>query len=129
LRRRQFREILPDMPLVRIVSNQSTLAQSNAEAMLSEVSRCVANALGKPERWVMTCLDPGAQMTFSGTTEPACYVEVKSIGTISSGVAKQLSAELCALITKHLSVAKARTYIEFAEAAGPHWGYDGSTFG
>ncbi len=117
------------MPLVRIVSNQPTPTTKAAEALLTEVSRCVSRLLGKPERWVMTCIDPSAAMTFAGATAPACYVEVKSIGTLSPNVTKQVSAELCELVTKHLEVPADRTYIEFNEATGHHWGYGGSTFG
>lgn len=117
------------MPLVRIVSNHPTLAPNLAQALLVEVSQCVSNLLGKPERWVMTCIDPGAAMTFGGTTDPACYVEVKNIGTLSGNVTQKLSHELCTLLSKHLDVAPNRTYIEFTNAVGHLWGHDSSTFG
>jgi phenylpyruvate tautomerase len=117
------------MPLVRVVSNQSSLDPKGAEALLSEMSQCVSRLLGKPERWVMTCLEPSASMTFAGTMDPTCYVEVKNIGTMSPSVAQLLSAELCALLSKHLEVAPGRTYIEFTNAVGHLWGYDGGTFG
>jgi phenylpyruvate tautomerase len=117
------------MPLVRIVSNQPTLPTEDAKIMLSEVSRCVSRLLGKPERWVMTCVEPSASMTFGGTTDPACYVEVKNIGTLSPSVTQQVSAGLCTLLSKHLMVNSNRTYIEFNDAVGHLWGYDGSTFG
>lgn len=117
------------MPLVRIVSNQPTPSAQAAEALLSEVSQCVSRLLGKPERWVMTCVDPSAPMTFAGTTAPACYVEVKNIGTLSPKTTQQVSSELSALLVKHLKVTADRTYIEFNEATGHLWGYNGSTFG
>lgn len=97
--------------------------------MLSSLSKCVSSLLGKPERWVMTCLDPEAKMTFAGTDDLTCYVEIKNIGAISPKTAQQLSAELCQVLSTHLGVTSDRTYIEFAEAVGHHWGFDGSTFG
>ncbi|HMA91308.1 MAG TPA: phenylpyruvate tautomerase MIF-related protein [Polyangiaceae bacterium] len=117
------------MPFVRIVSNQPALSKDRASALLAEVSQCVSSLLGKPERWVMTCLDPGAAMTFSGTPEPACYVEVKNIGALSGNVTQKISHELCTLLAKHLDVPPNRTYIEFTNAVGHLWGHDSSTFG
>jgi phenylpyruvate tautomerase PptA (4-oxalocrotonate tautomerase family) len=117
------------MPLVRIVSNQPAPSPQRAEALLKDVSQCVSRLLGKPERWVMTCIDPTSAMTFAGTTEPTCYVEVKSIGSLAPNTTQQLSFELCALLSKHLAVPANRTYIEFNDAVGHLWGYDGSTFG
>jgi phenylpyruvate tautomerase len=117
------------MPLVRVVSNQPPLDPESTRVMLSELSKSVSRLLGKPERWVMTCLEPSASMTFAGTTDPTCYAEVKSIGVMTPNLTRQISAELCGLLSKHLKVAPSRTYIEFADAVGHLWGNDGATFG
>lgn len=118
------------MPLVRIVSNHSSsLDTPAAEALLAKVSVTVAKLLGKPERWVMTCLDPAAAMTFAGTNVPTCYVEVKNIGALPTTTAQQVSSELCQILSEQLGVPSDRIYIEFAEATGRLWGFDGSTFG
>jgi phenylpyruvate tautomerase len=115
------------MPLVRIVSSSEVPPQ--ADALLQELSRTLARELGKPESYVMTCLEPRARMTFAGTPAPSCYVEVKNIGTFTSAVTGRLSALICERLSSTLGVPPDRIYIEFADAKGHLWGHDGSVFG
>jgi phenylpyruvate tautomerase PptA (4-oxalocrotonate tautomerase family) len=117
------------MPLVRIVTTVSIGSENKTHELLSKISQTAASRFGKPERWVMTCLDAPAHMTFAGTSEPCCYVEVKNIGTLTPELTEQLSAELCQILTLHLGIHSSRIYIEFTEAKGHLWGWDGSTFG
>lgn len=114
------------MPLVRIISSAETPAGS--EALLRKLSGLLARELGKPESYVMTCLEPRAQMTFAGTSAPTCLLEVKNVGTLSPDVTKRLSAALTDAVAPALGVAKERVYIEFAEVRGHHWGFAGDTF-
>lgn len=115
------------MPLVRIVSSCEPAPQ--ADALLQELSRLLARELGKPEAYVMTCLEPRARMTFAGTAAPACYVEVKNIGTFTSGLAGRLSALISERLAAALGVPPDRIYIEFADAQPHLWGHDGGVFG
>ena len=117
------------MPLVNIYSSAEPRCPSDADQLLAGVSRTVADLLGKPERYVMTCLVPRTRMTFAGTDEPACYVELKSIGQLSPSTTPQLSAELCRRLEAGLGVPASRIYVEFTNAEGYLWGHDGSTFG
>ena len=116
------------MPLVRIVTSVPLGPEKRTDELLAKISRTAAAQFGKPERWVMTCLDATAKMTFAGTTESACYVEVKNIGTMTPALTEQLSSELSQLITQYLGVHSSRVYVEFSEAKGHLWGWDGSTF-
>ena len=115
------------MPLCRIVTSVS-VSESVRSSFLIELSRFVADALRKPESYVMTSFTTVAAMTFAGTPEPACYVELKNVGTFTPEQTASLSAALCSRIEKALGVPPARTYIEFANAAGHLWGHDGETF-
>jgi phenylpyruvate tautomerase PptA (4-oxalocrotonate tautomerase family) len=67
-------------------------------------------------------------MTFAGTTDPVCYVEIKSVGTMGDRT-KTMSKEFCSAISAALGVPKERIYIEFADAKGSMWGWNGQTFG
>jgi phenylpyruvate tautomerase len=58
-----------------------------------------------------------------------CYIEIKSVGTMGGTKTKAMSADFCAKVETALGVPKNRTYIEFADAAGAMWGWNGSTFG
>jgi len=115
------------MPLIRIVTSAEPAATT--EALLRDLSALLARELGKPESYVMTCLEPRAAMTFAGTTEPTCYVEVKNVGTLGPDVTKRLSAAITERVARATGVKSGRLYIEFGESKAHHWGFDGDTFG
>ncbi|RZM75965.1 phenylpyruvate tautomerase MIF-related protein [Leptolyngbya iicbica] len=116
------------MPLIKVQTSLPTPERDQIEAMLKDLSSSLAAHLGKPESYVMTAFEGDVPMTFAGTTEPVCYVEIKSIGTMGAKT-KKMSADFCTKIEDTLGVPKSRTYIEFADAAGTMWGWNGSTFG
>ena len=115
------------MPLLRIVTSAEVPA--TADALLLELSALLARELGKPESYVMTCVEPRARMTFAGTNPPACYVEVKNVGTFSSDLTSRLSAAITDRVAAGLGVARDRIYIEFQDARPHLWGHNGDTFG
>jgi phenylpyruvate tautomerase len=117
------------MPLVRVVTSAEPPAPAAADALLRDLSALLAREIGKPEAYVMTCLEPRAKMTFAGTGEPTCYVEVKNVGTLGPDLTERLSAAITQRLVGGLGVGKDRVYIEFAESRPHHWGYDGGTFG
>jgi len=116
------------MPLVKITSSVGPTADARG-SLLADLSKLLAKELGKPEAYVMTAFEAVAAMTFAGTSEPAAYVEVKNIGRFSPELTKRLSGEICARLSKALGVQPGRIYIEFTDAQGHLWGYDGDTFG
>lgn len=115
------------MPLIKIHSNVEP-PTAKADALLKRCSTALAEQLGKPERYVMTCLMPHAPMTFAGTSEPTCYVEVKSIGTLSTQQTQDMSASFCRILSEGLEVPPERIYLEFADAERHLWGWNGKTF-
>ena len=118
------------MPLLTVKTSVTRPAAAKVESLLLEISGRIARHLGKPEAYVMTAFEGAVPMTFAGTTtEPVCYLELKSVGTFSPAKTKALSADLCALIEERLGVPAARTYIEFAGVEGHLWGWNGGTFG
>ncbi len=117
------------MPLIKVQSSVASPAKADVEAMLKDLSASLAKHLGKPESYVMTSFEPDVSMTFAGTTDPVCYVEIKSVGSISPNQTKSMSDDFCKKINQALGVPTNRTYIEFAGAVGAMWGWNGSTFG
>ena len=89
----------------------------------------LAKHLGKPESYVMTAFEPGVSMTFAGTTDPVCYIEIKSIGSMKPQQTQAMSQDFCQEINQSLGVPTNRIYIEFADAQATMWGWNGSTFG
>ena len=114
------------MPLLKITTSVSA-APEHAK-LLANLSHLVANRLGKPESYVMTAIEHPTLMTFAGTTEPTCYVELKNVGRFTAELTQRLSEEICERLSQGLGVQKGRIYIAFSDAEGYLWGHDGDTF-
>jgi len=117
------------MPLIKVQTSVSAAETSEVDTLLKSLSAKLATHLGKPESYVMTAFEPGVPMTFAGTSEPVCYVEVKSVGSMKPEQTKAMSQDFCQQINEALGVDKDRIYIEFNDAKGYLWGWNGSTFG
>jgi phenylpyruvate tautomerase PptA (4-oxalocrotonate tautomerase family) len=117
------------MPLVTVFSSAEAPPEDKARALLTGLSAAIARVLGKPEKYVMTCLLPRTSMTFGGSFEPACCVAVRSIGALTKESAARLSAATCKLIHDTLGVPTDRVYVVCDDVPATLWGWDGSTFG
>ena len=117
------------MPLLKIQSSIPTPDESMVGDLLKALSGKLAGHLKKSEAYVMTAFEGDVPMTFGGTNEPTCYVEIKSVGTMSSLQTQAMSSEFCQQIEDSLGIPKSRIYIEFADAKGAMWGWNGTTFG
>ena len=114
------------MPVLKIETN-APAADGAGTALLQAASRLVADALGKPERYVMVSLQANPRMLFAGDDAPLAYLELKSIGLPESRTA-ELSAILCKFMDEQLGVTADRVYIEFADAPRAMFGWNGGTF-
>lgn len=112
------------MPYLHVHTNVEV---PEADAFLAKCSRTVAEALGKPESYVMVELSTARPMMFAGSTEPLAYMELKSLGMPAHATA-ELSARLCGFIEQELGISQGRVYIEFSGPERHMWGWDGGTF-
>ena len=117
------------MPLLNLFSSATKPTELALAQMFKSFSTLLAHELGKPERYVMVGLAPRMDMSFAGSREPACYAELKNVGRLPAEKVEDLSQVLCEAIAKALAVPKDRIYIEFKNADGALWGFDGGTFG
>lgn len=116
------------MPLIKVQSSVKATSSDAIESLLKTLSTKLAKHIGKPESYVMTSFEPEVKMTFGGTFEPVCYIEIKNIGRMSPDLTKAMSQDFCQIIQEHLNVPKNRIYIEFADAERAMWGWNGGTF-
>lgn len=116
------------MPLVTVYTSAEPPAEEKATALLRDLSSTTARVLGKPESYVMTCLVPRSRMTFAGSFEPSCLVEIKSIGGLGGDRATRLTEAVCKLAADAIGVPARRVYVVFADVPAPLWGFDGKTF-
>ena len=117
------------MPLIKVQSSITKPEPAAVKNLLSDLSASLAKQIGKPESHVMTAFESDVPMTFGGTFDPVCYVEIKSVGTMSSDQTKSMSQNFCSQISDRLDVPVDRIYIEFADAKGYMWGWNRKTFG
>jgi phenylpyruvate tautomerase len=114
------------MPYLKIQSNL-VLGDERRGALLASASKMVADALGKPERYVMVCLDDNRSMVLDGRDDPLAYLHLRSIALPEDRTA-QLSEILCQFMADELGIRPDRVYIEFANAPRALWGWNGGTF-
>ena len=112
------------MPVLSIQTNVNVQDQSE---FLKNASSLVANALSKPENYVMIHLSDAQTMSFAGTSEPLAYVELKSLG-LTSGQTAGLSKAICNFLGETLSLDASRIYIEFSAPERVMFGWNGGTF-
>jgi phenylpyruvate tautomerase len=117
------------MPVISVYTSAEAPTEEKAQGLLRELSSSLARLLGKPERYVMTNLVPRTQMTFAGTTEAACLVEIKNIGAIGRDAAVRLIESVCRSVRDALGVSGNRTFVVLVDVPAESWGFDGSTFG
>ena len=116
------------MPLIKVQSSVVKPEKADIENLLTTLSAKVASHFGKPESYVMTIFESDISMTFGGTFEPVCYVEIKNIGKMTSTQTKAMSQDFCQIIQDKLGVAANRVYIEFNDAERHLWGWNRGTF-
>lgn len=116
------------MPLIKIQTSAPTPERPKIDDLLTILSAKLAQHLSKPESYVMTAFEADVPMTFGGTLDPVCYIEVKSVGGMSAAQTKSMSEDFCQAIKETLGVPPNRTYIEFAGAEGKMWGWNSGTF-
>jgi phenylpyruvate tautomerase len=117
------------MPLISVYTSAEPPPEEKAQLFLRDLSSTFAQLLGKPERYVMTFLAPRSRMTFAGSPDPACYVEIKSIGGISRENASRLTEAACKAVHRGLGVPTNRTFVVLHDVPAHLWGFDGSTLG
>ena len=112
------------MPLINV--KISCLQVEKTDLLLKELSSELASLTGKPEKYVMCLLQANVPMTFGGSNEPSCYVEIKSIGALKP---PKMTESFCNLINLRTSIPTNRIYISFEDIAASQWGFNGQTFG
>ena len=116
------------MPLIKVQSNVDEVSLESRELLLQGLSKLLSEVLEKSEDYVMTMLEPTSTMTFGGSPEPASYMEIKNIGTMTADQTQRISEAACALAQEHLGVAPDRVYLEFNDAQRHLWGWNSKNF-
>ncbi len=111
------------MPLFKIVTSQSI---ENQDEFLKSASKTIAEILGKNEKFVMVILQSDVHMIFSGSSKPAMFIELKSIG-LPKDKTGQISSRIMDFIQSATGVQPDRIFIEFKDVRRELWGWNSDT--
>ena len=111
------------MPLLNISTNKEI---KNEQSILAKSSDFISALLNKPENFVMVKLNDSLNMYFSGTNEPCCFIEIKSIGSIEPS---KMSKQICEFFSNELKIPSERIYIYFDDVDSNMWAWNSRTFG
>ena len=102
--------------------------RSGAEELCKKLSSTVAGTLGKPESYVMVTFQKVDAMCYGGTSDPAAFLYLSSLGSIDPDTNKATSAAVAEILEAELGVPKGRYYINFFDSERSNMGYNGGTF-
>ena len=111
------------MPLLNISTNKEIKSE---QMLISKSSAFISSLLNKSENFVMVKLTDSLNMYFSGTNEPCCFIEIKSIGSIEPS---KMSKPISEFINTELDIPYERIYIFFQDVDSNMWAWDSRTFG
>ena len=114
------------MPTLAVQS--AATPKSGAEELCKKLSSTVAGTLGKPESYVMVTFQKVDAMCYGGTTDPAAFLYLSSLGSIDPDTNKATSAAVADVLEAELGVPKGRYYINFFDSERSNMGYNGGTF-
>jgi phenylpyruvate tautomerase PptA (4-oxalocrotonate tautomerase family) len=115
------------MPYLSIQTNVR-IAEADESNLLKAASKLVASQLGKPEEYVMVSIAAGQLLIFAGSSEPAAFLELRSIG-LPVGKRASLCTELTRLVTGSCSITPDRVFLVLVDVEKSLWAQGGKTFG
>lgn len=110
------------------INTKTTVSLSNTkkESLTGAIGQITRECLGKGENWIMTGFEDNASLSFQGSTTDVAYVEVKTFGTPSAAGTRQMTAKLCTLLERELSIPADHIYVAYFPT--DNWGWNGSNF-
>lgn len=113
------------MPCLTVQTNVAD--REITDEFLSQLTRLVAQLLGKPEQYVAVHVSGGQRLFFGGTGEPAALIDLVSIG-LPKNQTKEISRELMNVFEEKLKINPERIFIKFFEFEGKMIGWNKTTF-
>ena len=111
------------MPLISISTSANI---PNKKEFVEKSSLLISNLTRKPEKYVMVKLCNDSLIYFDSKYSPACYVEIKSIGSLNPS---EMSSSICDFYSRELEIEPERIYINFVDVDAEMWAWNGKPFG
>ena len=117
------------MPLIQLDTSIVIQDSSRKLTIAKMLSQITADATGKPEQYVMACVQDNLAMLMSGAAGPCALIAIKGIGGLNQSVNQTLAEKACQMLQKELNIPPKRVYLTFEELEATHWAWEGKTFG
>ena len=111
------------MPLLSISTSKEI---DDKILFLKNCSSLVSKLTNKPEKYVMIRLFDQTHMYFNMDESPSCFIDFKSIGSLSPS---EMSREISTFISNEIGIPSDRVYICFEDIKASNWAWNGKTFG
>ena len=111
------------MPLLNISTNKNI---KNEQKLLAKSSDLISSLLNKSENFVMIKFTDSLPMYFAGNDDPCCFIEIKSIGSLTPS---KISKPICEFFSNELDISKERIFIFFQNVDPNMWAWNSRTFG
>lgn len=99
------------MPCIKIETNVS-LDPAKAKALALKLAQDLAAPIGKPVDRILAVIEPGMALSYRGTSDPAAFVELKSIG-LTADDCPALAVFIGEFLERELGVPASMGLIEF----------------
>jgi len=106
----------------------TAVSEEDRAKMLKQLSRLVAETIGKPEQYVMVTVSH-SDLLMSGQLGKAAFVDLRSIGGLSGEVNRKLTAGICQILDDVAGIPANAVYVTFMDVRASHWGWNRATFG
>ena len=115
------------MPFIRLETNV-TICEDTRFALMRDLTKIVSTVLEKPKEYVMVSFAEVSLMMDAEHDPPAAFIELRSIGALSSQSISDLSAQLTASLEDRIAVRRSRVFLNFTDMSATHWGWQGEPF-
>lgn len=115
------------MPLLKLQVSVP-VPDSKKASLLKSCSSILAEATGKPEKYVMVLLAHADGACMGGKPLAAAFVDVRGIGGLYDAINGRISKGVCDLLKQELQIDPQNVYLNFTDVPGQNWGWNGTTF-
>ena len=113
------------MPFIDVKLSKK-ITDEQKEQLKSDLGKSVS-IMHKPESYLMVGICDGYDLYFAGSRlENGAYVSVSAFGRVNPSDTQRMTASICEILQKRLSVQGSHVYVTYAGVE--NWGWDGSNF-
>ena len=114
------------MPYIKLTTS-AKVAPQTAESIKAAFGKAIENFPGKSEQWLMVSVQDCVPMWFRGdNSADTAMVDVELLGAVNSAASSKMTADVCAILEKHLGIAPDRVYVKYTGYSD--WGWNGNNF-